>query len=68
VSRRRTPRLLAITLAVLALGACGESVVERSFTDKHGRVCTYVMVKEANGGKDVQNLSCEYPRTPPPSP
>ena len=70
MSRRRFPALgaAALALAALASTGCGEKVDERSFTDKHGRACTYVVVKEWDGGKDVGNISCEYPPTPSPVP
>jgi hypothetical protein len=55
-------------VAGLALSGCGgETVVEKSFTDKHGRVCTYVMIKEKYGNRDVGNISCEYPPSPVPT-
>ncbi|SFP84626.1 MULTISPECIES: hypothetical protein [Actinomadura] len=59
-------RRLLYTLPVLAvvLSGCGEDVRERSFTDTHGRVCTYILVEEWDGDKDVGNISCEYPRSP----
>ncbi|RAY13052.1 hypothetical protein DPM19_21345 [Actinomadura craniellae] len=62
----RTAFLLAA--AGLALSGCGEKAIERSFTDRHGRVCTYVMVEDWEGDKDVGNISCEFPRSPAPSP
>ncbi|WP_433328011.1 hypothetical protein [Spirillospora sp. CA-294931] len=65
--RRTFATASALALAALTLTACGEKVVERSFVDQHGRVCAYVMVEEQGGGKDVGNISCEYPpsRTSP---
>ncbi|MEO5874808.1 MAG: hypothetical protein ABIS86_14210 [Streptosporangiaceae bacterium] len=58
----------ALAAAGLLLTGCGEKVEERSFTDRYGRVCTYVLVKEWDGGKDVGNISCEYPRVTPSPP
>jgi hypothetical protein len=55
------------TLAAVALSGCSEKAVERSFTDKHGRACTYVLVEEWDGDKDVGNISCEYPPSPAPT-
>ncbi|MEW2353651.1 hypothetical protein [Spirillospora sp. NPDC029432] len=65
----RTAAALAVPAVLcLALAGCStEKAVEKSFTDKHGRACTYVMVEGRNGDKDVANLSCEYPPTPAPS-
>ncbi|MFF5258737.1 hypothetical protein ACFY4C_07310 [Actinomadura viridis] len=60
--------VVVLGVACLALSGCGgEKAVEKSFTDKHGRACTYVMVEGRNGDKDVANLSCEYPPSPSPS-
>ncbi|HEX2317019.1 MAG TPA: hypothetical protein VHJ17_24950 [Thermomonospora sp.] len=59
-----------MTASVFAVGGfvlsgCGtESVAEKSFTDEHGRVCTYIVVNERYGKKDVGNISCEYPSSP----
>ncbi|GAA3240594.1 hypothetical protein [Actinocorallia longicatena] len=54
-------RVVGVGLAVLLVGGCGEKAVERSFIDRHGRVCTYVMVEEWDGDRDVGNISCEFP-------
>lgn len=41
-------------------------VVKKSFTDLHGRACTYVLVDEGEEGTtyreiDVRNIDCDYP-------
>jgi hypothetical protein len=45
---------------------------KRSFTDKHGRACAYILIKEADGDKDVEDIDCDFPpssvSTPSPSP
>ncbi|MFF5258738.1 hypothetical protein ACFY4C_07315 [Actinomadura viridis] len=50
-------------------GAPGDVVVERSFTDRHGRACTYVLVQDweyddegrAVREVDAENIDCDYP-------
>ncbi|WP_433328013.1 hypothetical protein [Spirillospora sp. CA-294931] len=67
----RTRRFtVAAMAAAMTLSACGSGgvVVERSFTDRHGRACTYVIVEEPgddNEGVDLDaaNIDCD----PPPS-
>jgi hypothetical protein len=54
------------------LGGCGaeDVVLEKSFTDRQGRACTYLLVQDweqdDNGGRnlhdlDARNIDCDYP-------
>ncbi|MEO3827966.1 hypothetical protein [Actinomadura sp. B10D3] len=66
----------AAMAAVVVVGAgmlagCGTSsnVVEKSFTDRNGRACTYVVVRDVEDegtedDYDVHNIDCDYPPSP----
>ncbi|WP_119730273.1 hypothetical protein [Thermomonospora amylolytica] len=64
----------ALTVAGVLTGGCGGTVSEsrRSFVDRHGRICTYVLITESEGDEadwDVSDLECDFPPpTPAPSP
>ncbi|MEW2353650.1 hypothetical protein [Spirillospora sp. NPDC029432] len=63
--------MTAALAAIGLLGGCAteEVVVERSFTDKHGRACTYVLVKDWERDErgrtlpelDAENIDCDAP-------
>jgi hypothetical protein len=61
----------AVVAGAGTLAGCGNSdgVVEKSFTDRSGRVCTYVLVQDVDddGGApdlDARNIDCDYPPSP----
>ncbi|MCP9951263.1 hypothetical protein [Actinomadura madurae] len=62
---------VAVVVGAGVLTGCGggSNVVEKSFTDRNGRACTYVVVNEVEdeGSEydyDVHNIDCDYPPSP----
>jgi hypothetical protein len=60
------------TLYGCGLNPTEDVVEERSFTDQHGRACTYVIVQEAEEGYtilefDAKNIDCDYPPSSSPA-
>ncbi|WP_146778937.1 hypothetical protein [Actinomadura craniellae] len=46
-------------------GNAGDGVVERSFTDRYGRACTYLYVQDQDSSAiEAENIDCDYPPTP----
>jgi hypothetical protein len=66
VRARWTATISLLTAAALVCGCgSGDVLVEKSFTDRHGRACTYVLVKEAaEDDFDAGNIDCDYPPSP----
>ncbi|OLT10374.1 hypothetical protein BJF79_26075 [Actinomadura sp. CNU-125] len=58
----------ALGTVLLAATGCGETAREHSFTDENGRACAYVLIEEADGGKEAEDLDCDFPPTAVPSP
>ncbi|MBE1878350.1 hypothetical protein [Myceligenerans pegani] len=70
-SLRRPAIVVGVLGSVMTLSGCSEPVPERvyveSFTDAHGRACTFVYTTEpgsdADPGADtdISQIDCEYP-------
>lgn len=65
------PVVVLAALGMLVCG-CGNTAAEerRSFVDRNGRICSYVLVTESDDEEvdlDVSDLDCDFP-TPAASP
>jgi hypothetical protein len=64
--------MVAVITGAGMLSGCGveDVVLERSFTDQHGRACAYVLVNDKAeeddtvGDLDAWNIDCDFPPSP----